>query len=117
MNTVCSQSIKIIGKDTVVVLPIKEARDINVKFLQLRDSISFLKTDIDTIISNFTQYQISTNRSIFNLHSKLDSSYKINNQIINTYGIREKSFEKERRNQQIFTSVVLLIACVFAFNL
>jgi hypothetical protein len=63
----------VINKDTVVVLPIKEAKGINTKFIELRDSISLLKSDKDSISKDFTKYQILSYNSLNLVKTELDS--------------------------------------------
>jgi len=67
------QLVKVINKDTVVVLPIKEAKGINTKFIELRDSISLLKSDKDSISKDFTKYQILSYNSLNLVKTELDS--------------------------------------------
>lgn len=55
---------KIIGKDSVVIITLKQGEAMNRKFVSLNDSIKNLKTSYDTLTSAFVDYQI---RSMYDL--------------------------------------------------
>jgi hypothetical protein len=67
------QLVKVINNDTVVILPIQEAKNINVIFLKLKDSIASYKFDNERIIDDFTKYQIQKNKQTYKHIDNIDS--------------------------------------------
>jgi pyruvate/oxaloacetate carboxyltransferase len=55
---------KIIGKDSVVIITIKQGEEMNKKFLSMKDTIRNLKASYDTLNGAFIDYQI---RSMYDL--------------------------------------------------
>jgi hypothetical protein len=53
---------KIIGKDSVVIITVKQGEEMNKKFLSMKDTINNLKSSYDTLNGAFIDYQI---RSMF----------------------------------------------------
>lgn len=67
------QLVKIIGKDTVVVMPIGEAQKINKSFLQLKDSISIYKYSLKEVETDFTSHQVRSLRNLSAIEKRADS--------------------------------------------
>ena len=73
VNLSYCQLVKVINNDTVVILPIQEAKNINVIFLKLKDSIASYKFDNERIIDDFTKYQIQKNKQTYKHIDNIDS--------------------------------------------
>ena len=73
---------KIIGKDSVVIITLKQGEEMNKKFISLNDSIKNLKTSYDTLNSAFIDYQI---RSMFDLQKMYNkATYESNRRKIDS---------------------------------
>jgi hypothetical protein len=116
VNSTFCQLIRVINKDTVVVMTIKDAKEVNESFKSLRDSINIYKIDNEQIISDFTDYQIRINREIFNCQQVRDSVYGLYITNKKIYEYRERDFRKERTNQQIFTMLTMVITILLAIK-
>jgi len=106
----------VINNDTVVVLPIQEAKNINTTFLKLKDSIALYKLDNERIIDDFTDYQININRKMNNYRVEKDSVYTLYLSNKKIYEHREREFRKERISQQFLTMIVMMITVILAIK-
>lgn len=61
---------KIIGKDSVVIITLKQGEQMNKKFTSLNDSIKNLKTSYDTLTSAFVDYQIRSMQDLQKMYNK-----------------------------------------------
>ena len=90
-------TVKVIGKDSVVVMTIKQGQDINQKFVDLTSEIQSLKDSI----SKKNSEVISLNNDKSNLNNSL-----------NTISIKSKDLENEniklnlllKKNQELFSN-------------
>lgn len=90
-------TVKVIGKDSVVVMTIKQGQDINQKFIDLTSEIQLLKDSI----SKKNSEVISLNNDKSNLNNSL-----------NTISIKSKDLENEniklnlllKKNQELFSN-------------
>lgn len=102
-------------------MTIKQGEDINKKFSDLNDSIKILKSIYnDSTIKNANKIEklyTDWNRELINhkiTRSQSDSfktMYEANKRI---YEFREVEFHRERRAQQIFTSIVMFMTVILA---
>lgn len=114
-------TVKTIGKDTVVIMTIKQGEDINNRFTFLNDSIKRVNT-------NFEKYMLESGQRLqkmyTNYHTELNN-HKLTKQEADSikalylankkiYEHRENEFRKERISQQVFTFIVLLITVIIA---
>jgi len=120
--------VKKIGSDSVVLISIKQAEDINKQFDNLSDSINTLKNKKDSIKVNFEQYALDNGKRLqsmydsyigeYNSHLKTKAeadSFKImylaNKRIHEAF---EKDVYQERRDRSIFLLAIMVVVVVIA---
>ena len=94
-------TVKTIGKDTVVIMTVKQGQDINQKFLELNDTISKMKShlenksvQINTLVQDKTNLDSLVNHFSIKTNVLNDENKKLR-EIIR---IKENDFIIERRN-------------------
>lgn len=110
-------TVKTIGKDTVVIMTLKQGEDINKKFTKLNDSIIILNDTIVNLKNSHKKYMIKTDQRI----QTINNNYKllktntdsIKIMYLNTrkkYLESEKNHKREVKNLSIFTLISFFIA-------
>jgi len=71
LTAVCQYpQIKKIGKDSVVIMKVTQAEDINKRFLSMRDSINYINLSIEALINKHNLLVIQSKDSIDKLNKK-----------------------------------------------
>lgn len=112
-------TVKTIGKDSVVIMTLKQGEDINKRFTILNDSIKKINLD-------FNDYMLKNGKRVQNLYN--DYNLEINNHKITRaeadsfkmmylankkiYLNSEKDHKREIKNLSIFTFISFLIAVI-----
>lgn len=116
-------TVKTIGKDTVVIMTLKQGEDINKRFTSLEDSIQKVNLDFKTyMLSNGQRLQKVYNDYNFELNNhrmaraeadSFKTMYLANRKI---YLNAEQDHRREIRNLSLFTLVSFFLTVIFAAN-
>ncbi len=71
--------VKKIGSDSVVIITVDQAKDINVEFDKLKDSISHLSSKKDSISKNFESYAAGSAKRLQSMYESYISEYNQKN--------------------------------------
>lgn len=120
--------VKKIGKDTVVVMTLKQGEEVNKKFELLQDSISYYKKKIDTIKFDFDFYQVRSGKRLQKMYESYWQEYE-NSKIYHAesdsfrhmymankliYLQNEERLKRDVRHATIFSTVLTLMVMFFA---
>ena len=129
-NSVYSQypQVKKIGKDSVVLITLKQGNDINKQFSVLRDTIKVLKTDVDSLKASLEYYQKMSDlkwqkensahayeyyRSR-TLEMKIDSLQAVNKKNREMYEQHDKITKVAIRHITVFATILGFMTVIFA---
>jgi len=120
--------VKKIGKDTVVVMTLKQGNEVNKKFEILQDSISFYKNKLDTIKYDFRNYQITGGKRLQKMYESYWQEYEnskfyraesdsfrhmyMANKLI--YSENEQELKRNVRHITIYATVLTFMVMLFA---
>jgi len=116
-------TIKTIGKDTVVVMTLKQGNDINKRFSELNDSILTLK-------NSHKQYMVDNGQRLQKIYSDYNSEFN-NHKLVRAesdsfrymymankkiYLALEEDHKKEIRRLSIITLFTMIMTVIFSSN-
>ena len=104
---------KILGKDTVVIMTVKQGEAINNQFTALNDSVKSLRNQVHlfkgrSIILSENLNELNTNYKV--TRTQLDSLQVIHLSKLRLYQQREVIWRKDRRDFSIFSVAAVLLA-------
>lgn len=107
-------TVKTIGKDTVVIMTVKQGEDINKQFTSLNDSLSKSNEEILKLRNTISVIDIRNNQLSSSLAKSQDQVVSINKQLDmykSSYELCEndlRMFRKEHKN--IVTGILIIVA-------
>ena len=104
---------KILGKDTVVIMTVKQGEAINNQFTALNDSVKSLRNQVHlfkgrSIILSENLNELNTNYKV--TRTQLDSLQVVHLSNLRLYQQREVIWRKDRRDFSIFSVAAVLLA-------